>query len=43
MLGDSPPQARPSPNEAYPALIQQRLDAESLKFQVVNAGVSGDT
>jgi acyl-CoA thioesterase I len=31
------------PNEAYPALIQQRLDAEGLKFQVVNAGVSGDT
>lgn len=31
------------PDEAYPALIQQRLDAEGLKFQVVNAGVSGDT
>ena len=31
------------PNEAYPAIIQQRLDAEGLKFQVVNAGVSGDT
>lgn len=32
-----------SPKEAYPAIIQQRLDAEGLKFQVVNAGVSGDT
>jgi len=31
------------PSEAYPAVIQQRLDAEGLKFQVVNAGVSGDT
>jgi len=31
------------PDEAYPAIIQQRLDAEGLKFQVVNAGVSGDT
>ena len=31
------------PDEAYPALIQQRLDAVGLKFQVVNAGVSGDT
>lgn len=32
-----------SPEQAYPAIIQQRLDAEGLKFQVVNAGVSGDT
>jgi len=29
--------------EAYPALIQQRLDAAGLDYQVVNAGVSGDT
>ena len=29
--------------EAYPALIQQRLDAASLDYEVVNAGVSGDT
>jgi acyl-CoA thioesterase I len=28
---------------AYPSLLQQRLDAEHLPFQVVNAGVSGDT
>jgi acyl-CoA thioesterase-1 len=32
-----------SPDEAYPALLQKRLDAEGLPFQVVNAGVSGDT
>jgi acyl-CoA thioesterase I len=31
------------PDEAYPALIQRRLDDAGLKFQVVNAGVSGDT
>jgi acyl-CoA thioesterase-1 len=29
--------------DAYPALIQQRLDAAGLDYQVVNAGVSGDT
>jgi acyl-CoA thioesterase-1 len=29
--------------QAYPALIQQRLDAEGLDYEVVNAGVSGDT
>lgn len=29
--------------EAYPAVIQRRLDAEHLPFEVVNAGVSGDT
>ncbi len=29
--------------DAYPALLQRRIDAESLPFQVVNAGVSGDT
>ena len=32
-----------APDQAYPALIQQRLDAEGLAYQVVNAGVSGDT
>jgi len=30
-------------DEAFPALIQQRIDAEGLAFRVVNAGVSGDT
>ena len=29
--------------QAFPALIQQRLDAEKLGYRVVNAGVSGDT
>jgi acyl-CoA thioesterase I len=31
------------PSQAYPAVIQQRLNDEGLKFEVVNAGVSGDT
>lgn len=30
-------------SEAYPALIQKRLDAAGLDYRVVNAGVSGDT
>ena len=30
-------------NQAYPALLQQRLTAEGLTYEVVNAGVSGDT
>jgi len=29
--------------DAYPALLQQRVDASGLDFEVVNAGVSGDT
>lgn len=32
-----------SPDEAYPSLIQQKMDADGLKFEAVNAGVSGDT
>lgn len=32
-----------SPDQAYPALIQQKIDDAGLKYQVVNAGVSGDT
>jgi acyl-CoA thioesterase-1 len=31
------------PSQAYPALLQQRLDDEGLEYDVVNAGVSGDT
>ncbi len=31
------------PNEAYPALLQQRIDQAGLRYEVVNAGVSGDT
>jgi acyl-CoA thioesterase I len=30
-------------SESYPSLVQQRLDAAGLDFEVVNAGVSGDT
>ena len=32
-----------SPQEAYPSLLQARVDAEGLDYEVVNAGVSGDT
>ena len=31
------------PDDAYPALIQKKIDAAGLKFRVVNAGVSGET
>jgi acyl-CoA thioesterase-1 len=30
-------------SEAYPVLLQTRIDEEGMKYQVVNAGVSGDT
>jgi acyl-CoA thioesterase-1 len=30
-------------SQAFPALIQERVDAEGLDYRVVNAGVSGDT
>lgn len=33
----------PTPEEAYPALIEKKLSAEGLHYEVVNAGVSGDT
>lgn len=33
----------PSPDQAYPALIQQKLDSAGLRYRVVNAGVSGET
>ena len=29
--------------QAFPALLQQRIDADGYTFEVVNAGVSGDT
>ena len=32
-----------SQSEAYPALLQKRIDDAGLGFEVVNAGVSGDT
>jgi acyl-CoA thioesterase I len=31
------------PDEAYPALLQQKIDSAGLKYRVVNAGVSGET
>ncbi|RAU83223.1 arylesterase [Pontibacter arcticus] len=31
------------PDQAFPALIQQRLDSLNLPYNVVNAGVSGET
>lgn len=30
-------------NESYPYLLQQKLNAEGYNYEVVNAGVSGDT
>jgi acyl-CoA thioesterase-1 len=32
-----------SPKESYPSILQQKLDADGYKYEVVNAGVSGDT
>ena len=32
-----------SPSEAFPALIQKKIDSLNLAFTVVNAGVSGET
>jgi len=44
MLGDSLTAGLGLPIEsAYPSLLQRRLDAEGYTFEVVNAGVSGDT
>jgi acyl-CoA thioesterase-1 len=31
------------PEEAYPALVQKKIDAAGLRYRVVNAGVSGET
>ena len=31
------------PDEAYPALIQEKIDSLGLNYRVVNAGVSGET
>ena len=31
------------PDQAYPAVLQRKLDAAGLPFSVVNAGLSGDT
>jgi len=32
-----------SPGQAYPAILQHKIDAAGYRFEVVNAGVSGDT
>jgi acyl-CoA thioesterase I len=32
-----------NPKQSYPYLLQQKLDADGFKYDVVNAGVSGDT
>ncbi|HSQ47506.1 MAG TPA: arylesterase [Lutibacter sp.] len=31
------------PNEAFPAVIQEKIDAANLPYEVVNAGLSGET
>jgi acyl-CoA thioesterase I len=31
------------PEESFPSLLQKRLDADGYEYEVVNAGVSGDT
>ena len=44
ILGDSLTAGLGLPvDQSYPALLQQRLKAEGSNYQVVNAGVSGDT
>ena len=43
-LGDSLTAGLGLPSsQAYPALLQQKLNANGYKYEVVNAGVSGDT
>lgn len=32
-----------SPSQAFPAIIQQKIDSLGLPYQVINAGVSGET
>jgi acyl-CoA thioesterase-1 len=44
VLGDSiAAGAGVDPSEAYPALLQEKIQSAGLNFTVVNAGVSGDT
>lgn len=31
------------PAQAYPALVQQKIDSAGLRYRIVNAGVSGET
>lgn len=32
-----------SPDQAFPALIQQKLDSNGMAYEVINAGLSGET
>jgi len=32
-----------SPSQAFPAVIQKKIDSLGLPYQVINAGVSGET
>ncbi|MDE3153752.1 MAG: arylesterase [Acidobacteriota bacterium] len=45
ILGDSLTAGHglPSVDEAYPAVLQQKIDRAGYDFEVINAGVSGDT
>jgi acyl-CoA thioesterase-1 len=44
VLGDSLTAGLGLPiDQAYPALLQQHLNADGLSYEIVNAGVSGDT
>lgn len=44
ILGDSITAGKGvDPSEAYPAIIQKKIDAKSWRFKVINAGQSGDT
>jgi acyl-CoA thioesterase-1 len=44
VLGDSLTAGLGLPIEdAYPAVLQRRLDGQGLKYHVINAGISGDT
>jgi acyl-CoA thioesterase-1 len=31
------------PSQAFPAIIQQKIDSQNLSYKVINAGVSGET
>jgi acyl-CoA thioesterase-1 len=32
-----------APDDAFPAILQRKIDSAGMRFEVVNAGVSGDT
>src|SRR5437660_11561541 len=44
VLGDSLASGRGiGTSNAFPAVLQEKLDQEGLRFEMVNAGISGDT